>query len=110
MVRVNAAVKKHSLIHLSASGHAGAGYKGNDIVCASVSLLLEAVCLGIESIPGIGISGGAYTEGELELRLLKIPADFAKELEGITRVLLLGLKRLEDEYPGEIRLRIEELQ
>ncbi len=110
MVRIDVVIREKVLVHLHARGHAESGPYGKDIVCASVSLLLNAVCRSIEITPGIEISGGAEKEGDLLLDIAMVPREHKDEIRGITKVFLLGAEQLQREFPDGVSLHIDTLE
>jgi uncharacterized protein YsxB (DUF464 family) len=106
-----------NLVSAAASGHAGKGCRGEDIVCAAVTILLRttmAVLAGSgESDDSVGTGSElvieaetagrgslafrvtAYTEGNLPF--LIYAAAFLRE----------GLRSLEREYPEAVAMRVE---
>lgn len=97
------------MVTLSLSGHAGFGAKGSDILCAGVSFLAETVCQTLESRFHERISGQALEPGQLELRVdlsENWQADDRLVLRSVSEVLIRGLRRLHDEYPKHLILKI----
>lgn len=93
---------------LRLSGHAGAGVKGSDPVCAAVSLLADATLFTMSSVYGI--------EPELTrdagALALTLPGELAARQQAAAQVLLenmrSGLALLAGRYPDNITLTIEE--
>jgi len=89
----------------SASGHAGAGPTGGDIVCAAVSVLMRAAVRTLSGRRGITIRCEAPEPGFLFLE-----ADCAEEgkefLFSAGVFLLEGLASVAEEYPEHCSLSI----
>ena len=51
---------------LSVTGHAGAAAKGQDVVCAAVSALAQALVLGLNDVIGIPVRKNSLQPGSLE--------------------------------------------
>jgi uncharacterized protein YsxB (DUF464 family) len=88
------------IVALEASGHADAGKRGRDIVCAAVSALTQSALLGLERY-----AGGAFTaqikDGFLSLRLADAPNTRA---EAILETMYLGLLEIAKAYPKNFQL------
>ena len=99
--------KEGLFVRADVSGHAGAGIKGSDPVCAAVSHHIRtAAAVLMKAAPGCRYS--AKEEGRFVLDLSG--ADFGKkaEIEGITDFFLTGLKLLAAENPDFLRLELQE--
>ncbi|MDR0443891.1 MAG: ribosomal-processing cysteine protease Prp [Treponema sp.] len=98
-----------------ASGHAGAGKKGTDIVCAAVSVLMRTALGVLSGREGVVVRGGAPEPGSLWME-----ADYtaegsnalhSREFLSATGVFLLeGLKSVAQEYPENCRVIIRTLR
>jgi len=88
-----------------ASGHAGAGKTGTDIVCAAVSVLMRTAVRALSGREGIGLRCDAPEPG-----LLSIEADYTAEgrefLFAAGVFLAEGLASVAEEYPNHCRLTI----
>ncbi len=105
MVRV--AVERASdgrITAFSVQGHAGAGRRGQDIVCAAVSVLSQTAILGLEQRLGLEV-GVRSAAGQLACRL---PAGLEPALLGraqdILETMWLGLTEIAAQYPARIVL------
>ena len=108
MIRISIGIKERGLRALKATGHGLTGKPGDDLLCASVSILLRSAAMGIESIPGIKIAGGSPEEGHLSLKIQELPEKYSDEVRGITRSLLIGLQGLADDYPNNLSIEVIE--
>jgi uncharacterized protein YsxB (DUF464 family) len=90
-----------------ASGHAGAGKTGTDIVCASVSILMGTACKTLSGRKGITLRYGAPEKGELWLET-DYDADGKEFLFAAGAFLVEGLKSLAQEYPKNCKMTISE--
>jgi uncharacterized protein YsxB (DUF464 family) len=88
-----------------ASGHARAGRKGTDIVCAAVSVLMRTAVRALSGRKGITFRYDAPEEG-----LLFLEADYTAEgkefLYAAGVFLTEGLMSVAEEYPQHCRLTI----
>ena len=85
----------------SAKGHADAGPKGKDIVCAAVSVLTDSVFLGLDRHLHRELSWKADS-GEIAVQLQQEPDDLT---EAILATMVLGLSEIQKIYPEKIRIR-----
>lgn len=95
------------LAGFTASGHAGAGRKGEDLVCAAVTVLLRTAAKVLAGEPGLRAVGGSPEPGVMSLALEPPPESKREWVRGITDTLLRGLSDLDAEYPGRLRLEID---
>ena len=107
MIEIEAVLDKEGVLRAcNASGHAGAGKTGGDIVCAAVSVLLRTALSVLSGRKGIKVSGGAPEKGRLWLE-----TDYEEEgkdfLFACGEFLMDGLKSVAQEYPGNCRLAIK---
>lgn len=89
-----------------ASGHAAAGNRGKDIVCAAFSVLARTAYRALEALPGIELRGTALEPGSLSFDVLK-PAGNAERAAGIADFLVAGLCDLARDYPGAVEFVVE---
>jgi len=92
----------------AASGHAGAGAKGSDIVCAAVTTLLRTAGRLLAAQPDLSVDGGSPAEGQMRLRLEEPPEARREWVRGVTATLVAGLADLDREFPGRLKLDIGE--
>ena len=85
----------------TASGHADAGPKGKDIVCAAVSVLTDSVFLGLDKHLQRELSWSADS-GDISVQLIQEPDDLT---EAILATMFLGLSEIQRIYPAHIRIR-----
>ena len=85
----------------SVRGHANAGVRGEDIVCAGVSALTQAAVMGLERHLGRRIQFSQTKECQLALELLEEPDSLT---EAVLMSMLLGLKEISKGYPKNVRI------
>lgn len=90
------------LIGLQASGHSNLANKGNDILCAAVSALLENLAAGLEEV----VKSAVVERGE-KLKI-EIKPNSATEL--LCATTLLSLRRLQEQYANRIQIVMNDLQ
>jgi uncharacterized protein YsxB (DUF464 family) len=87
------------------SGHAGAGKRGRDLVCAAVSVLARTALKTLSGREGVMVRGGAPERG-----LFWIETDFSGGggdfLAGAGAFLLEGLASVAEEYPDFCEMTI----
>jgi len=96
------------LAGFSASGHAGAGPKGRDPLCAAVTVLLRTSARLLSGQPDLRVSGGSPEEGVMRLALERPPEGRREWVRGVTATLVAGLTDLDREFPGRLRLEVGE--
>jgi uncharacterized protein YsxB (DUF464 family) len=95
-----------SLKDFQASGHAGSGKKGEDIVCAAVTVLLRTTARLISREKSLETRGEALGPGGMTFFLISMPAEYREWVKGITDFLLGGLLDLKDEFPNYLTIDI----
>lgn len=83
-----------------AKGHAEAGPRGKDIVCAAVSVLTDSVFLGLDRHLHRAIDWSADS-GDISVRLTEAPDDLT---EAILATMVLGLTEIQKIYPDRLRI------
>jgi uncharacterized protein YsxB (DUF464 family) len=106
MIEIKAVLDQEGILRsCEASGHAGAGKTGADIVCAAVSVLLRTAMQVLSERKGITIRGDAPEPG-----LLWMEADYTEEgrvfLSSTGEFLLAGLGSVAGEFPDYCKLTI----
>jgi uncharacterized protein YsxB (DUF464 family) len=96
------------LAGFAASGHAGAGPKGRDPVCAAVTVLLRTTARLLTSQPDLRVEGVSPAEGEMRLALAPPPEARREWVRGVTATLVAGLTDLDREFPGRLKLDVGE--
>lgn len=81
-------------------GHAQAGPRGQDIVCAGVSALVQASIMGIERQLGRDIDLTQNAKG-LKMSLIGEPDNLTN---AILETMLLGLTEIAKRYPKSVRI------
>ncbi|MCR4727843.1 MAG: ribosomal-processing cysteine protease Prp [Lachnospiraceae bacterium] len=85
-----------------ASGHAGHGFAGNDIVCAAISVLLINLANSVDELLKKDYS---FSEDENKGRMELKVNDYADEsVQLLFKSLNLGLKEIAREYPKNLKL------
>ncbi|MDR0568985.1 MAG: ribosomal-processing cysteine protease Prp [Spirochaetaceae bacterium] len=99
MIEINAALDPEGLLErCSITGHAGAGPRGNDIVCAAVSVLARTGSAVLSERPGIKVRQTAPNRGLFQMDIECDPAE-KSFLDAAGTFLLEGLVSVSKEYP-----------
>ncbi len=88
----------------SVSGHSGFASKGSDIVCSSVSILVDSFLSSCELEEGIEFSSDTSVDGLVKFSVLGVEEVKTQRYLGFCMVLAVGLKRLASEFPRYVRL------
>ena len=109
MIDIEAVLDENGILRsCKASGHAGAGKTGSDIVCAAVSVLMRTAVRALSNRKGITVRYEAPEPG-----LLFLEADYKAEgrdfLFAAGVFLLEGLMSVDEEYPDNCRLTIRRI-
>lgn len=93
---------------IKVEGHAGHGGRGNDIVCAGVSAIVQTAVAAITKVAGVAqdIKQG---EGVLETAVHLAGADSVKveTLRIILMTMLVGLEEIRNNYPRSLEINFE---
>ena len=106
MVEIEAVLDENDVLRsCKASGHAGVGRVGNDIVCAAVSVLMRAAASSLFEREGITLRCDAPKKGFHSLE-----ADYTAEgkdfLFAVGVFLIEGIASVAEEYPQNCRLTL----
>jgi uncharacterized protein YsxB (DUF464 family) len=99
-----------SIEGFSIVGHAGAGVRGQDVVCAGVSAIAQTAVLGLEQRLGLAPQVEAG-EGRLTVRLAPgIDAAQRLRAQDILETMWLGLCAVAAVYPRHVQLGVARLR
>jgi uncharacterized protein YsxB (DUF464 family) len=88
---------KNGLVGLECRGHSGQGVKGEDIVCAAISVLVETLLAGLRDVARVSEAECARDESVPRVRV-RWPEAKAAELSLLTRSIVLSLKEVAFRY------------
>lgn len=94
MIKAQVSIKDNKYCGFSCTGHAGYGYKGNDIVCAAVSTLVINTANAIEKLTDCDFVSS--DDGNYIIYTFKSEPDDKASL--LMDSLVLGLKEIQKEY------------
>lgn len=104
-----------NLFSCTAEGHAYFAQKGQDIVCAAVTVLLRTTLATLEANADIIVKTDAPTRGMLAFSALEKCSDGSASEKNAARLSMLayagdflqeGLSALQSEYPEQVSLKI----
>ncbi len=90
---------------LTSQGHAKRTSSLPSEVCAAVSVLLRTAARLFSHTDGLKVSGRAEKEGHLEILVKEVSPRRREWFMGAVDLLMLGLRDLEEEYPGSLQIR-----
>jgi uncharacterized protein YsxB (DUF464 family) len=90
---------------LRATGHAGKEARGNDLVCAAVTILIRTTLHALSREKSLTVTGAAPREGEATINVLSYDAAVEERFRGLSDFLLTGLFDLAAENPGHLTVR-----
>jgi uncharacterized protein YsxB (DUF464 family) len=107
MIRVEAALDRMGLLRVCrVEGHAGAGPRGGDPVCAAVSVLMRTALRTLSGRKGITVRGGVPERG-----LLWMEVDYTEEgrefLAAAGTFLIEGLISVSEDFPDYCGINIQ---
>jgi len=106
MIEIEAVLDSNGILKTcSASGHAGAGKTGTDIVCAAVSVLMRTAVRTLSGRKGLTVRCDAPEPGFLFLET-GYTAEGREFLSAAGVFLTEGLMSVAEEYPEHCRLTI----
>ena len=89
------------IVSIESKGHSGYAQHGKDIVCAAVSVLMQALLVGIQEISGKQ-SDSNLIEKDSFFKL-EWNVDIIPEIKLLSETVALSLKRIADVYPSNIK-------
>jgi uncharacterized protein YsxB (DUF464 family) len=106
MITIDAALDEAGLLRsCTVEGHAGAGSRGGDVVCAAVSVLARTALRVLSQGKGVTVRGAAPDRGEFRME-----TDYTGEgrefLSSVGIFLLEGFQSVSEEYPEYCTIHI----
>ena len=89
-------------------GHAGAGKRGGDVVCAAVSVLTRTIVRALSGREGITVRGSIPEQGNFWMETGYSP-EGREYLAGAGAFLMEGLLSVSAEYPDYCKVSIAKL-
>ena len=107
MIQVDMVLDEAGLLKsCSLTGHAGAGKRGNDIVCAAVSVLTRTLIRVLSGREGIKIRGSIPEQGNFWMEAEYTP-EGREFLAAAGAFLIEGLHSVSAEFPDYCKVNIE---
>jgi len=107
MINITVIKSNNNIITIEATGHSGYADEGQDIVCASVSTLLQALINGLIEV--VKISPKYTIDEEIPHLSVTLPNDLDKDKFKYAQVLMsstyLALKDIADSYSKFIKIK-----
>ena len=104
MIEIEAVLEEDGTLRAcKASGHAGVGKAGTDIVCAAVSVLMRTALTVLSGRKGITVRYGAPEKGQLWLEV-DYEAEGKDFLFAAGVFLIEGLRSVVQEYPKNCKM------
>lgn len=100
MVKIRIEREDSKIRQFFAEGHTAFRKKGEDIVCAGISSILQTAILGLTDYLKVDLALRKEI-GDMSVRLKNPPT---KEVEAILEAMLLGLREIEKEYPDRVKI------
>ena len=106
MIEVKLTYQDKILIGISSRGHSGYSEKGSDIICASVSVLMQSLVFGLHDIAKID---GLVCQINDKIPLISItwPKKFASKISLLTKTVSESLRQIAEQNSDYIKI-IEE--
>jgi uncharacterized protein YsxB (DUF464 family) len=92
------------LVGLESRGHSGHARKGEDVVCAAVSALVQALLVGLRDVAGLGDVLECQVDAGVPLIRVEWPGEKASDVELLTRTVVLSLREIASGYPGHVSI------
>jgi uncharacterized protein YsxB (DUF464 family) len=100
--------RRGNLVSAAASGHAGKGKRGTDIVCSAATVLLRTTVSVLAGSLDPAIEVKTAGRGSLAFRVTAFKETDIPVLKYAADFLLEGLASLQREYPEAIEMRIDD--
>ncbi len=103
-----------SIVEYEIKGHADYGAYGEDILCASISILSQTALISLNEVCGIEENDIAYIiddkKGYLKVSMpFKLSKEQREKADIVLRTMEVGLKGLIDIYPDYVTLKYREV-
>ena len=106
MTKIKFIKKNNNYVALQVSGHTGYAEYGNDILCASISAIVQAGAMGITQV--LGVDASIERNDEKGLFVIQLPEDISagklKESNIIFETMYISLADLASGYKKFIKL------
>jgi len=107
VIRIRVTRRNGHIAQLSADGHAGCAPKGEDIICAAVSALVQTFFFSLQRLLQLDVEAD-ISDGHFSM---SVPADLTPALQEQVTLLgesmLVGLDEINRSYPGFVQVSEE---
>ena len=109
MTKVTIEKRKGSIVKVTCDGHTNYGEKGEDIVCAALSSIVQTAVLGLFKVAEVNVEMQRNDDaGYLMFALPKtITEEEQKKADIITNTMLLGISDLNEGFSDFIELEVK---
>lgn len=98
------------VVKIKVNGHSGYAARGQDIVCAAVSAVVQTAVLGLEHTPGVRVDK-RIDEGDLECTIDAPKSTEASiRADAITQAMLKGLQSIEAGHKRHVKLQVRDIE
>lgn len=101
VIEIKLIYQDKTLTGIESKGHSGYSHRGNDIICAAVSALMQALILGIEDIAQCDI------DEKIPLMRVMWPESEQDRISLLTGTIASSLKIIAQENPRYVKLQSE---
>ena len=109
MTNVTIEKKGNSIKKVVCDGHTGYGIEGEDIVCASLSSIVQTALMGLLMVAGVNVQ--YERDDERGYLMFEIPSGLDKQtqrdVDVITSTMLLGISDLNEGFSDFIELEVK---
>jgi uncharacterized protein YsxB (DUF464 family) len=91
------------LAGLESRGHSGGGCKGEDVVCAAVSAVIQLLLVGLRDVAGLSEAEDTW-DRSIPLIRVKWPERKIPEVDLLTRTVAFSLKEMASRYAEYVRI------
>lgn len=104
MIRVRVKRAAHSVTGITVTGHAHCAPKGEDIICAAVSALVQTFLFSLQRLLRLQVDAD-IRDGYFSLELpAAIPDETREKASLLAESMLVGLEEIDLSYPGFIAI------
>lgn len=108
MTRVEISKKGGHIVRVYADGHTGYGVEGEDIVCASLSSIIQTALIGLMRVAGIQPEYVIEEQNAtLEIKLPSLSDEDRHNADMILETMLCGIADLYEGYSDFIDLEVK---
>ena len=111
MTKVTIFKRGNDILEFSCEGHTGYADHGQDIVCASVSSIVQSCGLGLVKV--LGLKCDIVQNDDKGIYKLRLPKGLGESEMAKAQILLktmsLSIKDLEKGYPSNIKMEVKKL-